>query len=367
MMMTSPIITPHSRTITHTPSPSSSPKLIPVASTIAPLSHLSLSATHSSTSPTATSGTGSGQSQSVPTRSYVRGPQARPYGPSSLKKKALDGDSKRFAELVASSVAARSTAREKGLIEMVENVSLEEHAEARKIEQRRQQGRMQSLGGSWENERAELIVDYPVWSPGCFQDLSTLQTLRDVTLAHTHSLLSHLLNTHSTLTTYRLLARSAVSPPPSARHPRTKMSPFHLGWGCIRLAPSHGAGPDSGRAGAKVRRASLVQGVKPFSFPLRHPAAPRLVLPHPLQESAIDSSSDEDSPTTSPRVNLRPGFSSGSGSSSDEDDDDDTAAEGGEEEECADVVVAREIEKRGGKEGTVFLMTLFGQPALILT
>jgi hypothetical protein len=26
-----------------------------------------------------------------------------------------------------------------------------------------------SLAGSFENERAELLVDIPVWSPGCFQ------------------------------------------------------------------------------------------------------------------------------------------------------------------------------------------------------
>ncbi|ODN92818.1 hypothetical protein L198_05614 [Cryptococcus wingfieldii CBS 7118] len=358
MMMASPIITPHSRTLTHTPSPSSSPKLVPVPSTFAPLSHLSLSTTHSSsTSPTTTPGP---LSQSAPTRSYVRGPQARPYGPSSIKKKELDADSRHFAELVARSVDDRrgSPSREKGLIEMVENVTIEEHeerTEARKIEQRKQLGRMQSLGGSWENERAELIVDYPVWSPGCFQDLSTLHTLRDKTLAHTHSLLSHLLNTHSTTTTYRLLARSATPPKPSSTRP----SPFHHGWGCIRLAPSHAA--ESGKKAAQVRRTSLVQAGKPnFS--------PRLSLPRlPLHAtSAIDSSSDEESPANSPRVSardyreirLRSGFSSGS---SDEED------EAGDEEESADVIVAKEIEKRGGKEGTVFLMTLFGQPALILT
>ncbi|TYJ53994.1 hypothetical protein B9479_005328 [Cryptococcus floricola] len=353
--MSSPIITPHSRTLTHTPSPSSSPKLVPVPSTIAPLSHLSLN----TTSPTATP---AALSQSAPTRSYVRGPQARPYGPSSVKKKELDADSRHFAELVARSVDDRrgSPSREKGLIEMVENVTIEEQeerTEARKIEQRKQLGRMQSLAGSWENERAELIVDYPVWSPGCFQDLSTLHTLRDKTLAHTHSLLSHLLNTHSTPTTYRLLARSATPPKPSSTRP----SPFHHGWGCIRLAPSHAA--ESGKKGAQVRRTSLVQAGRPtFSPRLSLPRLP----PHATATSAIDSSSDEESSANSPRVKardyreirLRPGFSSGSSDEEDEAED---------EEESADVVVAKEIEKRGGKAGTVFLMTLFGQPALILT
>jgi hypothetical protein len=29
-----------------------------------------------------------------------------------------------------------------------------------------------SLAGSWEKERAELIVDVPVWSPGCYRSTS---------------------------------------------------------------------------------------------------------------------------------------------------------------------------------------------------
>ena len=32
-----------------------------------------------------------------------------------------------------------------------------------------------SLSGSWEKERAELIVDVPVWSPGCFQGTLSLR------------------------------------------------------------------------------------------------------------------------------------------------------------------------------------------------
>lgn len=103
-----------------------------------------------------------------------------------LRKKELDGDTKRFAELVVETVderrlslassspvsRGRKLEGEKGLIEMVENVSLQDaHHGARNFERRGTQGRMMS--GSWEAERADLIVDYPVWSPGCFQ--GTLQ------------------------------------------------------------------------------------------------------------------------------------------------------------------------------------------------
>jgi len=34
-----------------------------------------------------------------------------------------------------------------------------------------------SLSGSLEKDRAELIVDVPVWSPGCFQGMSLLYLL----------------------------------------------------------------------------------------------------------------------------------------------------------------------------------------------
>ncbi|AFR95778.1 hypothetical protein C343_03884 [Cryptococcus neoformans C23] len=356
MMMSSPLLaTPHSRSISHTPSPTSSPKLVPIAGTMAPVS-LSLSSSASALPSTTTSQ--ATISQSAPTRSFARGPQARPYGPPMLRKKELDGDTKRFAELVVETVderrlslassspvsRGRKLEGEKGLIEMVENVSLQEaHHGARNIERRGTQGRMMS--GSWEAERADLIVDYPVWSPGCFQDLSTLQSLREKTLSHIHLLLSHLQNAHHIHATYRLLARSAVSCPVS------NPSPFYHGWGCIRLAPC--ASQEYGRAGAKVRRASLVHSGRPSSFsPERK-----------MSDSAVVDSDDEDvSPQMSPRaaaaeIKLREGFWSGSASGSEDED----------EEEVADVIVAREIEKRGGKEGMAFLMTLFGQPAIILT
>ncbi|XAO25836.1 hypothetical protein I312_104666 [Cryptococcus bacillisporus CA1280] len=337
MMMTSPLVQPHSRSISHTPSPTSSPKLVPVPSTMAsislPLSSSALSALPSTTTSQNT------LNQSTPTRSFARGPQARPYGPPTLRKKELDGDTKRFAELVVETVEerrrlllassspvsrGRTLEGEKGSIETVENVNLQDvHHGPRNIERRGTQ----------------------VWSPGCFQDLSTLQSLREKTLSHIHLLLSHLQNVHHIHATYRLLARSAVS------FPTSNPSPFHHGWGCIRLAPC--ASQEQGRAGAKVRRASLVHARRPLS----------LSPERKMNDSAVIDSEDEDSsPQMSPRITtaeikLREGFFNGSASGSEDED----------EEEVADVVVAREIEKRGGKEGMAFLMTLFGQPAIILT
>lgn len=361
MMMTSPLVQPHSRTISHTPSPTSSPKLVPVPSTMA-----SISLPPSSSALSALPSTNTSQNtlnQSTPTRSFARGPQARPYGPPTLRKKELDGDTKRFAELVVETVEerrrlllassspvsrGRTLEGEKGSIETVENVHLQDvHHEARNIERRGTQGRLMS--SSWEAERADLIVDYPVWSPGCFQgtlrfshasdseyslthqriDLSTLQSLREKTLSHIHLLLSHLQNVHHIHATYRLLARSAVS------FRTTNPSPFHHGWGCIRLAPC--ASQEQGRAGAKVRRASPVHARRPLSFSSERK----------MNDSAVIDSDDEDSsPQMSPRtttadIKLREGFFNGSASGSEDED----------EEEVADVVVAREIEKRGGKEG----------------
>ncbi|WVN90169.1 uncharacterized protein L203_105405 [Cryptococcus depauperatus CBS 7841] len=337
MMMTSPMIAPHTRSISHTPSPSASPKLVPVASTIAPLSAPAV--------PYPAMG------GSVPTRSFVRGPQQRPYGSPMQIKRELDVETRRFADMLAGVVSARqrrSPGRrdvkkdEKGLIEMVENVSA---TGSRNVEASLLRGRRSSglAAGSWEADMAELIVDYPVWSPECFQDLSTLHALRDKTLLHTHALLSYLSNTRSVHATYRLLARSAVAPP------GPNSSPSHHGWGCIRLTPS--PKDNYGRAGAKVRRASLVHSSKP-SLSL----SPERTK---IRENAVDS--DEESASSSRRgfgeFRLKEGYLSDSQGGSDDED----------EEETADVMVAREVKRRGGKQGTVFMMTLFGQPALILT
>lgn len=49
-------------------------------------------------------------------------------------------------------------------------------------------GKSTSPIGSFEIERAELIVDVPVWSPGCFQGMSTCTMAADIQiyLLYTH-------------------------------------------------------------------------------------------------------------------------------------------------------------------------------------
>lgn len=169
IMTSSPLLTPHSRSITHTPSPTSSPKLVPVPSTIAKQQFVPTTSSFVPITSTI------GMSSSLPARSFVRGPQARPYlsplcsrGLSAEGGKELDGDTKRFAEIVRDVVNDRAADRRKGeLIEMIEHVHLDDgHLPA---PPRRGRSVAGSVAGSWETERAELIVDIPVWSPGCFQ------------------------------------------------------------------------------------------------------------------------------------------------------------------------------------------------------
>ncbi|WWC63124.1 uncharacterized protein I303_105724 [Kwoniella dejecticola CBS 10117] len=360
IMTSSPILTPSCRSIAHTPSPSSSPKLRPVASTMIKPTPTSTgtSASAASQNPFATSNGVPITASSLPTRSYVRGPQARPYAATKTPKN-VDGDTKKFAELVATMVTQLGQQRRKGeLIEMIENVNLSSSPSGKPqtgslAVPKRNRSVAGSLAGSWEVERAELIVDIPVWSPGCFQDLSTLHALRDTTLSHTHALLSHLSSTHNTPATYRLLARSCAQP--NHQH----HSSHHHGWGCIRLAPSISS-PISAPLELKpqVRRASLV---RTHSSPMGHSARgksrspPRYGVLADATEKVIVESEDEDEF----EVKLKEGYSRSNISTDSESEDD--------EEESADVIVGREIEKRGGKEGMAFLMTLFGQPALILT
>jgi len=212
-------------------------------------------------------------------------------------------------------------------------------------------GGVKSAAGSWEVERVELIVDIPVWSPGCFQDLSTLHALRDTTLAYTHNLLAYLLKTHSLPASYRLLARSAV--PQSPNHPAP-------GWGCIRLSPYNKTTSPTPRRELKpaVRRSSLVhnerRGSRKSSGNGTSISPIRIRIRKEGQGEFDEALASDDEDDVVP-VELKEGYRSSGGS-----DD-----EG--EEECADVLVAKEVEKRGAKEGTAFLMTLFGQPALILT
>jgi len=147
-------------------------------------------------------------------------------------------------------------------------------------------------------------------------DLSTLHALRETTLIHTHSLLAYLLKSHSIPASYRLLARSSTSQ--------------SSGWGCIRLAPSAITSPESPKSELRpqVRRSSLV------TEKFRRPpvAIPAFDLDHAIADE--DESTDEES-----EVRLKEVYRSQRGS------DDES------EEESADVMVAKEVERRGAKEG----------------
>ncbi|KAK4687956.1 hypothetical protein P7C73_g2158, partial [Tremellales sp. Uapishka_1] len=301
IMTSSPALLAHSRP--HTPT--GSPKLVPLASSMTP----------------------------PPTRSFARPPQARPYQSPLCSRASVDqsviapeGDVKRFAEMIAGVVEGRVGS---GLGSVTEGVG--------------------ARSSSWEKEKAELIVDIPVWSPGCFQDLSTLHALRDTTLSHTHVLLSYLATKHHLPASYRLLARS--SPPSSS-------AAAAYGWGCIRLSPPTTASQPRYQP---KRRTSFVKPERRLSNELSF-------------EHAVADEDEDDRQQLAADVRLRDGYGSASGSGSDEE----------EEDESADSVVAREIQKRGCKEGSVgvvegdprasaeessrtaFVMTLFGQPALIL-
>ncbi|KAL7423480.1 hypothetical protein Q5752_001060 [Cryptotrichosporon argae] len=263
-------------------------------------------------------------------RSYARGPPQRPYASPRLGARALkeSAETDKFAAHVAHTLARRAAARELA--------HANPHAPA----------------------KAELIVDIPVWNPGCFTDLSTLHALRDTTLAHTHAIIGHLA-AHAQHASYRLLARC----------------PNSVGWGCIRLAPAAGdsdgdgagVGPGTGPGASPrtaVRRTSFVKPERAdhIEYAVRTAAAaPRrgslgLSFEHAIDDDddAEDNEIDGSCPGTGAgrRVKLRTGYST---ASSDEDDD-----------EEADVLVKREVERRGGKEGTSFVMILRGQPALIL-
>lgn len=316
IMTSSPLLHAHSRSIPHislSASPNGSPTMHPLVSKMARSSSGTITPLNLSSAPPATQ-----------PRSFARAPPVRPYQSASCARagrvvRDVEGDTKEFGDLVVGMVEKRSrNARGGGQVV---------NEEGRKV---RSMGG--SLAGSWEKEMAELIVDIPVWSPGCFQDLSTLHALRDITLTHTHSLLAYLLSAHSIAASYKLLTRSSTSQ--------------SSGWGCIRLAPSGHASLGSSGCDLRpqVRRSSLVTE--------KYKRPPVTIPTFDLDQAIADDDSEhEDEPVD---VALKKGYTS-QGDSDDE-------AEG----ESADVMVAKEVERRGQKEGTAFLMTLFGQPALIL-
>ena len=128
-------------------------------------------------------------------RSFARAPIARPYASpltsrsSGRPPKPIEGDSRTFGNLVIRMMEDRSRKARMGAIEEVEDIHLEDRGRRRMVDHSgakplgpvsvgmddRRKGKSLggSLAGSWEMERAELIVDVPVWSPGCFNGASS--------------------------------------------------------------------------------------------------------------------------------------------------------------------------------------------------
>ncbi|WOO82672.1 uncharacterized protein LOC62_04G006155 [Vanrija pseudolonga] len=181
--------------------------------------------------------------------------------------------------------------------------------------------------GGTQRETVEFVVDVPVWSAGCFSDLSTLHALRDKTLANVHGLINHLAEQHSVHATYKLLARR----------------PLSVGWGCIRLVPSS-LDDVAGTPCKHNRRTSFVK-------PEGSPHAPAVSSPRrPLSMSFEHAIVDE--PEEEVEVDVKKGYSK---ESSDDED-----------EEEADSLVKAEVDKRGAKEGQSFVMVIHGMESLIL-
>ena len=82
------------------------------------------------------------------------------------------GDTKRFGDLVASMVEERTRRGRRGQTPDNNNEDDENESQNGVGDGRVVKSVGGSLAGSWEKERAELIVDVPVWSPGCFQGMS---------------------------------------------------------------------------------------------------------------------------------------------------------------------------------------------------
>jgi hypothetical protein len=154
--------------------------------------------TNSSSSGAAGTGAGTGAGAPTPQhRSYARAPQVRPYQSPMMSRgaggisgqggrqntdKAVQGDTKKFGELVVKLIGERSARMSKNQgaeVVQIEDVNAKVFAPAptpaNKNDMRgnspRTPGRTPagSLAGSWEKDRVELIVDVPVWTPGCFQ------------------------------------------------------------------------------------------------------------------------------------------------------------------------------------------------------
>jgi hypothetical protein len=199
-------------------------------------------------------------------------------------------------------------------------------------------------GVARDTPRFQLIVDVPLWTPGCFQgtivdlsvllsaysdnlasspfvDLSSMQDVRDKTLASLHAVVDNLRLRGGVRTTYRLLSTANGG-----------------SWGCIRVAPF------------------MASTYKHQSFINRNEA--RANPPAALRRSTFAG------PALSHRL-----FGGLGGSLSTHD----TVLAGGasedEKQEAARVVkLALEKDSNGNiPEARVFLLALNGQPALIIT
>lgn len=213
-LMSSPHLASAPHPLPHSPlnlSPGASPALRPVKSTFKP-----------TPPPLASSqSTPLGVSPSLSPRSYARAPTQRPYSYSPLMSrgtkqsaKELEGDPKMFAELVAGVVVSR-----------------DKKAKA--------SNGNRSLPGSWDQERAELLVDVPVWSPGCFQ--GTQQPYH--TLQHPPSWLTGQISPpcmpFETARFNTSMPSSLTSSLPTQSLPRTPYSPDLLLHHLLRIKRAH--------------------------------------------------------------------------------------------------------------------------------
>lgn len=186
-MMPSPHLSSgaHSRPLTPLNlSPGPSPQLRPKGSTSTIRASPIISTSLPSATAASVGGTNSSASTGTSPRSYARAPERRPYAPllssrASMQgpKVELEGDTKMFVELVAQLVVSRTQANIKmrGRKATAEGVE-EKRSGSRSVSSSRARGDSPNNSpGSWDAERAELLVDVPVWSPGCFQGMSRFQ------------------------------------------------------------------------------------------------------------------------------------------------------------------------------------------------
>lgn len=168
-------------------------------------------------------------------------------------------------------------------------------------------------------------------------DLSTLHSLRDVTLSHVHGLIAHLSDAHLITAKYRLLASR----------------PQQLGWGSIRLAPSPLDRAQRRHTARPPLPSSPRATVHNFDTRAATPGGPVHFDPRAnVQHSVSFDEAVYDRPTEV-EVELVPGYTEGS--DSDEDDDQEP-----------DSLVAAEAREKQYKEGSVFTMTINGLHSLVM-